>query len=87
MARELISQTGFYFGVGLANLVNLLNPELIVIGGGLSKMGDMLLEPAFKAVKERAFRAASEAVHFSLAGLGGDSGTLGAVALVRQAFS
>ena len=86
LAKELISQTGYYLGVGLANLVNLFNPELILIGGGLSQMGDMLIEPALKVVRERAFQAASEAVHIDLAKLGGDSGVLGAVALVLQGY-
>jgi len=52
LARELIARTGYYVGVGLANLINIFNPELIVIGGGLSNIGDMLLKPAFKTAGE-----------------------------------
>ena len=78
LAQELIARTGYYVGVGLANLINIFNPELIVIGGGLSNIGDILLEPAFKVAGERAYREAFRAVRFASAALGRDSGVLGA---------
>jgi glucokinase len=81
LARELIAQTGYYVGVGLVNLINIFNPELIIIGGGLANIGDMLMEPAIKVVEGRAIGAAYEAVRFAPPQLGGDSGVLGAVAL------
>lgn len=84
LAKELIARTAHYIGVGLANLVNIFNPELIVIGGGLSNIGDMLLKPAFKIAGERAFREAFQAVRFVPAGLGGNSGVLGAAAFALQ---
>jgi glucokinase len=56
LAKELIARTGYYVGVGLANLINIFNPELIVIGGGLSNIGDMLLEPAFRVARGRAYK-------------------------------
>lgn len=83
-ARGLISQTAHYTGVGLANLINIFNPERIVIGGGLSNMGDMLLKPAFHTAGERAFKQAFDAVSFALAGLGRNSGVLGAAEYARQ---
>jgi glucokinase len=82
LARELISQLAYYFGVGLANLVNIFNPELILIGGGVAKMGDLLLQPAIKVVKERAFATPANAVDIRPALLGDDSSVLGAVAFV-----
>lgn len=84
LSRELIGRTGYYLGVGLANLVNIFNPELIVVGGGLSNMGEMLLEPAFKTASERAYREAFEAVRFVRAELGRNSGVLGAAAFALQ---
>jgi glucokinase len=80
LAKELIARTGYYVGVGLANLINIFNPELIVIGGGLSNIGDMLLEPAFKVAGERANKEAFQAMRFASAGLGRNSGVLGAAA-------
>jgi len=84
LARELIARTGYYVGVGLANLVNVLNPEVIVIGGGLASMGDMLLGPAFEEAKRRAFRQAYQAVRFARAELGQDSAVIGAAAYALQ---
>ena len=84
LARELIGRTGYYVGVGLANLINIFNPELIVIGGGLSNIGDMLLQPAFKVARQRAYEQAFQAVRFASAELGRNSGMLGAAAYALQ---
>jgi glucokinase len=84
LAKELIARTGYYVGVGLVNLINIFNPELIVIGGGLSNIGDMLLKPALKVAGERAYKEAFQAVRFATAGLGRNSGVLGAAAFALQ---
>ena len=84
LAKELVAQTGYYVGVGLASLVNIFNPELIVIGGGLSNIGDMLLEPAFKTAEKRAYKEAFQAVRFSSAELGRNSGVIGAATFALQ---
>ena len=84
LANKLIAQTAYYLGVGLANLINIFNPEVIVIGGGLSNIGDMLLEPAFEEAGRRAFTQAYQAVRFSRAELGRNSGVLGAAAFALE---
>jgi glucokinase len=84
VAKELIAQTGYYVGVGLANLINIFNPELIVVGGGLSNIGDMLLEPAFKTAEKRAYKEAFQAVRFASAELGGNSAAIGAATFAAQ---
>jgi len=84
LAKDLIARTGYYVGVGMANLINIFNPELIVIGGGLSNIGDMLLKPAFKVATERSYKEAFQAVRFVAAGLGRNSGVLGAAAFALQ---
>ncbi len=78
LAKELITVTGYYVGVGLANLVNIFNPEIIVIGGGLSNIGDMLLKPAYEEAKKRAFAQPYQSVRFARAELGSNSGVIGA---------
>ncbi len=80
LAGELISRAAHYLGVGLANLLNTFNPQMIVIGGGVSKIGDRLLTPAFQTARERAYDAAYSAVKFAVAKLETDSGVLGAAA-------
>lgn len=84
LAKELISQLAYHFGIGLVNLVNIFNPELILIGGGVAKMGDLLLQPAIEVVKERAFATSAAKVEIRPALLGDDSGVLGAVAFVLE---
>ncbi|UCG10773.1 MAG: ROK family protein [Dehalococcoidia bacterium] len=84
LAEELIARTGYYFGIGLANLINIFNPELIVIGGGLANMGDRLLKPAFRVAEERSFRQICQKVRFARAELGVNSGVLGAAAYALQ---
>ncbi len=82
LAADIVAEAANYLGVGLANLVNIFNPELIVIGGGLSKMGDMLLKPARKVLRERAFRLPSDTVRVVRARLGSNAGIIGAAAYV-----
>jgi glucokinase len=80
IANQLILKTAYYFGVGLANLINIFNPEMIVIGGGLSNIGDRLLKPAYEVAGKRAFNRAYRVVRFVHAALGRNSGVLGAAA-------
>ena len=80
LAKSLINKNAYYLGVGLANLVNLFSPELVVIGGGLSNIGDMLLRPAYEEASRRAFKQPYGTTRFVRAALGSDSGILGAAA-------
>jgi glucokinase len=82
LANELIAQTGYYLGAGLVNLVDIFNPQLILIGGGLARMGKLLIGPAGSVVRERAFELPAKAVRIEIAHLGVDAEALGAVALV-----
>ena len=83
LAREAVRRAGRYLGVGMANLVNILNPEVIVVGGGLSRMGDLLLDPARETVHEMAFRLPARAVRIVTAQLGEDAGVIGAGVIGR----
>jgi len=78
LALGVISQVATYLGVGMVNLVNIFNPEMIIVGGGMAKMGELLLEPARQVVRERAFKVAAEVVRIVPAQLGEDAGVLGA---------
>lgn len=80
LANELIVLTGYYVGIGLANIINIFNPALIVLGGGLTNLGNLLLEPAYRVAGERAYAASFQAVRFCLAELGDEVGVRGAVA-------
>ncbi len=84
LALEVILKAATYLGVGLANVVNIFNPEMIIIGGGMAKMGDLLLNPARQVVRERAFALSAQAVQIVPAQLGDDAGVLGAAVLAFQ---
>jgi glucokinase len=80
-ARMILSQAMDYLGIGMANLVNLFNPELIVIGGGLTNLGEGLFGPVRRAIERNAFRSAAAAVRVVPADLGENAGALGAAAV------
>lgn len=82
LASRVMQQTGYYIGVGLAGLVNVLNPERIVIGGGVAQAGDSLLQPIEMTVRARAMPVATEALQVVPARLGEDAGVIGAAALL-----
>ena len=79
VSQQIIASSGMYLGLAIASMVNLFNPGMIVIGGGVSQMGDLLLDPIRQAVRTRSLRPAAEAVRVSTALLGRRSTTLGAV--------
>lgn len=84
LACEIVARAANYLGIGLANLVNIFNPEMIVIGGGMSKMGNMLLKPARKVVRERAFQLPVRTARIVRALLGGDAGVVGMAAYIAE---
>ena len=83
-AREALNELGFWLGVGITNLTNLLNPEVVIIGGGISQLGDLLLEPARVVVRESAMRPGRDLVRIVQAQLGPDAGLVGAGLLAWQ---
>jgi glucokinase len=82
---EIINKTGEYLGIGVANLINVINPDTVVIGGGVSNMGELLLAPLRRATELRAIKAAFERVRIVEAGLGPEAGLVGAVCVALGA--
>ena len=68
----------------MVNIVNIFNPDMIIVGGGVAKMGELLLEPARQAVLKRAFELPARAVRIVTAQLGDDVGVLGAALFARE---
>jgi len=83
LASAIISKAANYLGIGMVNLVNTFNPEMIIVGGGMAQMGDMLLEPARKVVAERAFQLPAQRVRIVPSQLGDNAAVLGAIAFVH----
>ncbi|MFC1993027.1 ROK family protein [Chloroflexota bacterium] len=84
LASDVIFKAATYLGIGMVNLVNIFNPDMIVVGGGMANMGDLLLEPARQVVKERAFQISAQAVRILPSQLGDDAGLIGAAVFARQ---
>jgi glucokinase len=76
-AKEVIAEAGRILGLGLANLVSILNPEMIVIGGGMAAAGNLLLTPARQAMRRWAQPLAARQVRIVRSRLGTGAGVLG----------
>lgn len=81
VAKELVDELGEILGSTLSNLACVVNPEIIVIGGGVSKAGRILIETIQEHFKENAFHALKE-TRFELATLGNDAGIYGCMAML-----
>lgn len=80
-AMEIIKYSGAALGMGVANIVNLLNPNVVVLGGGAMKIGPMFWESMMKEVRSLTLEAALKDVKILPAALGDRSGLMGALAL------
>jgi glucokinase len=87
VARELLATAGYYAGVGLSTVVQVVNPELIVIGGGLCHIGPTFMEPCTQGLRENVHPTLYESVRIVPWKLGADSGVLGAAAKVFVTYS
>ncbi len=84
IAREVVRDTARFLGAGLANLLNIFNPDVVVLAGGVTDAGDALLEPLRGEIRRRAFRAAVDACRIVPGALGGSAGVIGAVATFKM---
>jgi len=84
LAISIFEEAGFYIGLGVTNLLHILNPQLVILGGGVSKAGDLLFDPVRATVKARAMPSYQEGLKIAPAALGDDAGLLGAAAFVLQ---
>jgi glucokinase len=85
-AAEVVERIGFYLGIGIANYVNVFNPEVVVVGGGLAAAGDLVLEPARRVVAERALPTARDMVRIVTAELGPGAGLIGSGLVAFEAL-
>lgn len=82
VSLDIVDDMARFLGIALANTINLLNPEQIVIGGGVAAAGDVLFNPLKKVVSQRAIKTLYSDVEIVPAVLGNDAGIIGAAALV-----
>lgn len=84
LCRRVVAQTGRHIGVAVTNLVNLLNPQRVIVGGELSSAGEVLLEPITQMVGQYAIPSAAERVEIVLSELGKRAEVVGAAKLALE---
>ena len=77
-AKQAFATAGYYLGIGLALAINLLNPEKILLGGGVMKAGELLLTPTMDEAAKRSFKGSFECCSIENATLGNNAGFIGA---------
>ena len=84
VAKQIFNIVGEYLGVALVSVVNLLNPEKIIVGGGVGQAGDLILNPVREAIKKRCIPTSAAAVEVVPAQLGNTAGVIGASLLIES---
>lgn len=84
LSQQLFAEAGRHIGVALASLANLLNPGLIVIGGGVAQAGRLLLDPIRKTLEQRALQPVAQSTRVVQSVMGRDASALGAVDLALE---
>ena len=87
LAIDLIESAGMNLGTRIAYLINLFNPEVVIIGGGIEKAGELILGPIRRSIRKFAFEEPANKVRIIPSALGEDAVSLGAASLVlREIF-
>ena len=82
VALEVMAETGYYVGLGVANLIQIYNPEVLIVGGGIAQSGKVLFDPMRRTVQARAHMVPASTCRITPAELGDDAGVIGGAALV-----
>lgn len=87
LSRELVEHAAMQLGIRIAYLVNLVNPDVVIIGGGIERVGSLLLEPVWRCVKKYAYEEPASLVDVLPAQLGENAAALGAACwIIREVF-
>jgi len=84
IAREVVRETGLILGTAVANLLNIFNPDIVVMAGGVTQAGDALFQPLRAEVRRRAFKPAWQACKIVPGELRLSAGVVGAIATFKQ---
>ncbi|MGI9072300.1 MAG: ROK family protein [Bryobacteraceae bacterium] len=84
LARNAVQESARYLGMGIANIVSILNPQLVVLGGGLMQASDLFLDTVSRVMQEWAQPIAAQQVRIEVTSLGDDAGLLGAACLALR---
>lgn len=84
MAQVMMERTGMFLGIAIAAVINLLNVEMVVMGGGVMDAGDLILKPTIKETRRRAFPPSFNSCELVIAKLGAAAGMIGAALMARD---
>jgi predicted NBD/HSP70 family sugar kinase len=84
VAREVVRETARFLGAGVSNLLNIFNPDVVVMAGGVTQAGDELFKPLRAEVKRRAFKPAVQACRIVPGALPLSAGVVGAIATFKM---
>jgi predicted NBD/HSP70 family sugar kinase len=84
LAREVVREAGETLGIAVAGMLNLMNPARVIIGGGLARLGDLLLEPLRATVRSRTLMHSLDAAEIVASALGAQDVAVGAATLALQ---
>ena len=82
LSREVLKEAGRYLGIGIANIINIMSPEAVILAGGLVGAWNIYVDEAIKEASKRAFKSLFQAVSILPASLGDEAGVVGAASLV-----
>ncbi len=82
LSNYIIKETGQYLGIGIISIVNILNPQLVIIGGRVAQMGNLILKYVEEEVAKRAYLEPCKQISIVLAQLGDDAGIIGATKMI-----
>ncbi|MDP9348184.1 MAG: ROK family glucokinase [Gemmatimonadota bacterium] len=83
-ATEVMKDTAKFLGTAVASIINVLNPQMVVVAGGVTRAGDTLFEPLRAEVRRRAFKSAQECCRIVAAELPGTAGVVGAAGVFKK---
>jgi predicted NBD/HSP70 family sugar kinase len=84
LALQVVREAAEHLGIGVAGLLNLLNPAVVIVGGGLARLGELLLEPLRETVRRRTLASSIEVSRIVTSQLGGRAVAVGAATLLLQ---
>jgi glucokinase len=83
-ARHAFARAGYYLGIGLGIVLNMLNPDKILLGGGVMTTGEFIFGPALEEARKRSYKASFECCAIQKASLGNDAGLIGAASWAQD---
>ncbi len=86
VSLDVIEETGRYLGIALINIMHVLNPEMIVLAGGMIGSGELLMNPIRRVTTQRAFEASYQDTKIVFSQLGNDAGIIGAAGCLLKAL-